>query len=752
MCCAVRCGVALHTGWIKETRFTPMLPTLEVSAAERSTMSSGNGLPPQHSSSGRMRATSRVSSLSCQVSNYVLGKGGSGASVYLGRIRWIPAVHSSHSTSSYGSDDAYNPPPHQRLGTRADVLHISPPKVDETSPSPFTNVPVIPITGHAAPEPLDLSRPPSHASCSSSSPGAMMRSVTAVHHFSSPPTSGNGTGWIRAAIKKQFVLGPSVASHVKRAAEVEMGVHQHHSASSPMDTSPAPTPEDDEQEHLILERVGGHPNVIPMHGTFLHSGYRTIVLPLMDSDIGYALKHLSKGSSAPGAEPDAAGVYRLPNLAQVRWLMKGILGGLEHIHSRGVAHRDIKPSNVFLTKCSTVWTSSNAAGDQLAAQQAPPVAFMPIISDFNVAHYCDDRPRKYPIQQRGTKFYQPPECLMGRLKPTEARSADLWSVGCLLIEMLTGTPAFPGETAMDMLQLIFTQLDSSFVDFPLQKGGLQTPWGGALVDDAQLPGRDQWPPLGHRLEVVLPPLGVDFVLRLLCLDPSLRMSCTDALQHPFMKSQTDVEPAPWPVACFPDALADSALRFTDVDQCGAAMKFNSNGQLRLGWSAQSSMAPMSTCRRVGLGGYRMHDGDTSGVALTWADSGHRDVGHAVTLCGANDMWQRPSPDVYSGSREETLSSQASVEAPTLYSSNSHSTQSDGRSGSVATIAQTVVTASRGFPGSHHAIPERLLTFCGGELANKRLAFEDDDDIEERPMPAGLVREHTMAPWPCAIDQ
>ncbi|MBM3167182.1 MAG: serine/threonine protein kinase, partial [Chloroflexi bacterium] len=126
-------------------------------------------------------------------------------------------------------------------------------------------------------------------------------------------------------------------------------------------------------------------------------------------------------SSRPGGRCDAATTLRIGSQ---------VCQALEYAHSHGILHRDIKPENIIITSEG-----------------------MPKLMDFGLARAL----RGPKLTQRGvivgTPAYLPPEQALG--KRSDARS-DLYSLGCVLYEMITGRPPFPGD---DPVKIIFSHIN-----------------------------------------------------------------------------------------------------------------------------------------------------------------------------------------------------------------------------------------------------------------------------------------------------
>lgn len=102
--------------------------------------------------------------------------------------------------------------------------------------------------------------------------------------------------------------------------------------------------------------------------------------------------------------------------------MKQLLTGIEHCHNKCVLHRDIKSSNLLVSNDGILK-----------------------IADFGLATSFDPDNKEQPMtSQVITLWYRPPELLLGATH--YGVGVDLWSVGCILAELLLGEPIFPGRT------------------------------------------------------------------------------------------------------------------------------------------------------------------------------------------------------------------------------------------------------------------------------------------------------------------
>ena len=154
-----------------------------------------------------------------------------------------------------------------------------------------------------------------------------------------------------------------------------------------------------------------HPNILPIYDYGEQGGLRYFVMQYVESSA--TLEHALGGGPL---EPFAALRLMLP-----------LLTALSYAHDQGVVHRDIKPANIMLPRPD--W---------------------PMLADFGIAKLIDESQQLTPPGQSvGTATYMAPERATSRA--VDVRT-DLYSIGVVLYEMLTGRVPFEGISPAEVLR------------------------------------------------------------------------------------------------------------------------------------------------------------------------------------------------------------------------------------------------------------------------------------------------------------
>nr|ACG37232.1 MPK6 - putative MAPK [Zea mays] len=192
-----------------------------------------------------------------------------------------------------------------------------------------------------------------------------------------------------------------------------------------------------------------------------------------------------------------------------QYFLYQILRGLKYIHSANVLHRDLKPSNLLL----------NANCDLK-------------ICDFGLARTTSET--DFMTEYVFTRWYRAPELLLNSSEYTAA--IDVWSVGCIFMELMDRKPLFPGRDHVHQLRLLMELIGTP------NEGDLDFVNENARRYIRQLP-RHPRQSLPEKFPHVQP-LAIDLVEKMLTFDPRQRITVEGALAHPYLASLHDISDEP----------------------------------------------------------------------------------------------------------------------------------------------------------------------------------------------------------------
>eukprot|EP01137_Pigoraptor_chileana_P007302 Opistho-2@52710 len=192
-----------------------------------------------------------------------------------------------------------------------------------------------------------------------------------------------------------------------------------------------------------------------------------------------------------------------------------ILRGMKYIHSANVLHRDLKPSNLLLnTNCDLK------------------------ICDFGLARVADPGVNAGLMTEYvATRWYRAPEIMLNSKAYTKA--IDVWSVGCILAEMLGNRPLFPGKHYLNQLNLIFNVIGTPTSEDLVCIGNDKA---RAYIQSLPSKKRVPWSTIFPNASE----LALDLLDKMLTFNPENRITIDDSLAHPYL--QQYYEPDDEPVA------------------------------------------------------------------------------------------------------------------------------------------------------------------------------------------------------------
>ncbi|XP_041049330.1 mitogen-activated protein kinase 9 isoform X1 [Cetorhinus maximus] len=195
---------------------------------------------------------------------------------------------------------------------------------------------------------------------------------------------------------------------------------------------------------------------------------------------------------------------------RMSYLLYQMLCGIKHLHSAGIIHRDLKPSNIVVKSDCTLK-----------------------ILDFGLARTACTNFMMTPYVV--TRYYRAPEVILGM---GYKENVDIWSVGCIMGEMLKGSVLFQGTDHIDQWNKVIEQLGTPSAEF-MKK--LQPTVRNYVENRPKYPGLGfetlfpDWVfPADSERDKLKVSQARDLLSKMLVIDPDKRISVDDALQHPYI--------------------------------------------------------------------------------------------------------------------------------------------------------------------------------------------------------------------------
>ncbi|PIN02741.1 Mitogen-activated protein kinase [Handroanthus impetiginosus] len=254
---------------------------------------------------------------------------------------------------------------------------------------------------------------------------------------------------------------------------------------------------------IKLLRLLRHPDIVEIKRIMLPPSRRDfrdiyVVFELMESDLHQVIK----------ANDDLTHEHH-------RFFLYQMLRAMKYMHTANVYHRDLKPKNILAN-----------ANCKLK------------ICDFGLARvaFSDTPTTIFWTDYVATRWYRAPE-LCGSFFSKYTPAIDIWSIGCIFAEVLTGKPLFPGKSVVHQLDLITDLLGTPSAD---TISGVRNEKARKYLMDMR---KKQTVPFAEKFPNA-DPLALKLLQRLLAFDPKDRPSAEEALADPYFKGLAKIEREP----------------------------------------------------------------------------------------------------------------------------------------------------------------------------------------------------------------
>lgn len=234
-----------------------------------------------------------------------------------------------------------------------------------------------------------------------------------------------------------------------------------------------------------------HPNVITMKHAFYTSGdkadevYLNVVMDYIPETVYRVMRHYVKlKQSVP--------------ILLVKLYAYQMFRALAYIHSLGICHRDIKPQNLLVDPATHILKLWDFGSAKKLIKGEP-----------NVSYIC-------------SRYYRAPELIFGCTDYTCI--IDVWSVGCVVAELLLGQPLFPGESGVDQLVEIIKVLGTPTKEQIMAMNPNYTEFKFPQI---------RAHPWKKVFRSRTPADAIDFISKVLVYDPNERLQPMECLLHSF---------------------------------------------------------------------------------------------------------------------------------------------------------------------------------------------------------------------------
>ncbi|CAD8094478.1 unnamed protein product [Paramecium primaurelia] len=250
------------------------------------------------------------------------------------------------------------------------------------------------------------------------------------------------------------------------------------------------------REVMFLQELNGHENIVRL---------LNIIKAENNKDLYLVFDYM---------ETDLHAVIRANILEEIhkKYIVYQTLKALKFIHSGELIHRDLKPSNILLDSECLIK-----------------------VADFGLARslaQTEDDSQLVLTEYVATRWYRAPEILLGSTKYSKA--VDMWSVGCIIGELIVGKAIFPGTSTLNQIERIIELLGKPSGD---EIQSLDSPLASNILASINTSKKKQFNSFFQGASDE----ALDLIRRLLCYNPNQRLTAEQALKHKYVRDFSSPE-------------------------------------------------------------------------------------------------------------------------------------------------------------------------------------------------------------------